>query len=102
MAKTKAKTATPASAPAHTFEGALRAQLAARPPGKGLWARRLQQLLDAKPSRRRSRILARLESHARAYLVGEGLASATGAIDWSSIPWDKVLDFVLKLLLAIL
>lgn len=86
------------------FETALREQLNARPKSRfrGRWAQRLLKLVNGPPSAKRTRILARLESHARAHLVSEGMASATGAIDWSSIDWNKVFDTILKILMALL
>lgn len=83
------------------FETALREQLETQPRGR-IRGRRLLKILDSKPSKRRTRILARLESHARAHLVSEGMASATGAIDWGSIDWSKVFDTLLKILMALL
>ena len=59
-----------------------------------LLQRRLQKILDAPDSSRKRAILAALETRARDRL-GVG---ATQGIDWSSIPWDKILDFLLKLL----
>lgn len=83
-----------------TFEEALREQFTLKRGGKKLsrWEKKLQKILDAKPSARRTRILNRMESHAR---VGLGL-SATAKIDWSKIDWAKVFDFIMKLILALL
>ena len=81
---------------ATTFASALSAHLATKKK-PGLLQRRLQRILDAKPSKRRTAILAALETRARDRL-GVG---ATAAIDWSAIDWSKVLDFILKLLAII-
>ncbi len=85
-----------------TFEVGLKDALADRP-ARGLWDRRLRQLLDAKPSARRTRILARLERHVAAELVEHGVKGAGEVgFDWSSIDWGKVLDFIMKLVLMLL
>lgn len=86
------------------FETALKAQLEARPKSRfrGRWARRLLSIVNGPASKKRTQILARLEAHARAHLASEGVVSATGAIDWSSIDWAKVFDILLKILLALL
>jgi hypothetical protein len=82
------------------FETALKEQFAARMGGKRLrrWERNLKELLEAGPSKKRTRILQRLERHARAALD----LDARAAIDWSAIDWDKVFDFVMKVIMAIL
>jgi hypothetical protein len=88
---------------AQTFETALKAAVASRPPRKGFWAKRLQKLLDAPPSERRTKILARLERHVRAELVEQSVAGADSVgFDWASVDWAKVLDIVLKLVLLLL
>lgn len=85
-----------------TFEDVLREQLAKKP-RKGRRERRLLELIDSRPSARRTRVLARLERHARAFLVSEGaVGEGVGAIDWASIDWEKFFSNLLKLLLAIL
>lgn len=84
-----------------SFEGALRVHLEKVGPDEKRRTRKLRELLDSPPSKRRTRILERLERHTIAHLQAEGkLANnATfGAIDWSSIDWNKVLDFIMKLL----
>ena len=63
-----------------------------------LLQRRLKRILDARPSKRRSAILEALETRARDKL-GVG---ATEKIDWDSIPWDKILSFLLQLLTILL
>ena len=59
--------------------------------------RRLQKIVDARPSKRRTAILQLMEERVRDKM-GFG---ATEKIDWSSIDWNKVLDFILKLLAII-
>lgn len=81
-----------------TFEEALGEQLRAK---KRLtfWEKRLLKLIDARPSKRRTRVLERLRAHAATALEIKG---DPAAIDWSKIDWAKVLDFVLKIILALL
>jgi hypothetical protein len=86
------------------FASALREQIVTRKV-RGLRARRLLALIDGPKTRRRERVLTRLERHATAELVSMGrmtAAQAAGAIDWSAIDWNKVFDVILKILLAIL
>ena len=63
-----------------------------------LLERRLQKILDAKPSKRRTAILKALEARARDKL-GVG---ATEAIDWGSIDWKAIIGFILQLLVILL
>lgn len=57
--------------------------------------RRVQRILDLPTdSAKRQRVLERMEDTAR------GQIGAVGKIDWSSIDWDKLLAFILKLLAA--
>jgi hypothetical protein len=58
------------------------------------WERRLQKIVEAKPSKRRTAILERLEAAARVQLG----VSADAAIDWGAVDWAKILDFILKLI----
>lgn len=84
------------------FETALREQLETQPRGR-IRGKRLLKILDSKPSKRRTRILARLEAHARTHLVSEGVVGADAVgFDWSSVDWQKVFDVILKILLALL
>ncbi len=78
------------------FEDALREQIEARP-RLGLKGRRIRAILDARPSKRRTRQLERMEAHAAA-VVGK----PAGAIDWSAIDWAKLFEQILALLLALL
>ena len=80
-----------------TFEQALREQLEAtadlRRRGKKILA-----ILNARPSKRRTRQIDRMSAHTAAHLgIDEGLG-----IDWSVIDWSAVLQVILKLLLALL
>lgn len=61
------------------------------------WDRRLKKIIDAKPSKRRTAILERLEREARTKLGKSGVAK----IDWSSIDWKAVLSFIIKLLMML-
>lgn len=83
-----------------TFEEALREQFTIRRGGKRLsrMEKRLKKLLDAKPSARRTRILERMERHARVALD----LHEDARIDWSKVDWSKVFDFVMKLILMLL
>lgn len=74
--------------------------------------RRILAIINGPDSPHKARLLARMEDHARAHL---GLAAAHTVptdmpgtdwskitIDWSKIDWAKIIDGLLKLLLAIL
>lgn len=82
-----------------TFLEALREQVETRKSRRGrLLLRRLDRMRPA----RQSRVVARLESHARAHLIHEGLAASVGAIDWGAINWERVFEVLLQILMAIL
>lgn len=88
------------------FEKALRAELEARP-RLGISGRLIRRVLDMRPSKKRERILKRLEAHARTTVEVEAPAALAGAkagsaIDWSKVDWSKVFDMVLKVIVAIL
>ena len=78
------------------FEDALRDQIESRP-RLGLKGRRIRAILDARPSKRRTRQLERMEAHAAA-VVGK----PAGAIDWSAVNWPALFEKILAVLLAIL
>lgn len=61
------------------------------------WERRLKKIVDAKPSKRRTAILERLEKEARVKLG----VSAVAKIDWGNIDWKAVLSFIIKLLMLL-
>jgi len=82
-----------------TFETALREQVESRKSRRG---RFLLRKLDGMRPARRKRVVARLEAHARAHLVGAGVIGATEAIDWASIDWQKWLGILLQIFLALL
>lgn len=85
-----------------TFAEVLREQVAARANKRSRPVRRLRRLLDAKPSRRRDRILARMEAHARVELAERGLVVGE---DWGAVKerdWKSFFDGLLKFLLALL
>lgn len=77
-----------------TFEAALRQNLQAQPK-QGRRAKRLLEVLDQRPSRRRTRILERLELHSRVELDFEGE-------DWSAVDWPTMLKTILDLILRLL
>lgn len=87
------------------FETALKEQLNSRPKGwfRARIAQRLLKLVNGPPSAKRTRILAKLESHVRAHLVNEGVvgASAVG-FDFSTIDWAKLFESIFKLLMLLL
>lgn len=66
-----------------TFEAALRENLEAQPKQRRR-AKRILAVLDERPSRRRTRILERLEMHARVELDFDGE-------DWSAVDWPTLL-----------
>lgn len=83
-----------------SFEHNLREQILKTAPRRRKSARILA-VLDAKPSKKRTRTIDRMERHARAALEGD--ANLNGrAIDWSKIDWAKVFDIILKILTALL
>lgn len=60
--------------------------------------KRLLAIIDGPHSRRRTRILERLERHARVQMgFGE-----KQKIDWSTVDWGKLFEELLKFFLAIL
>jgi hypothetical protein len=77
-----------------TFEQALRENLEAQPKQRRR-ARRLLEALDARPSRRRDRMLARMEAHARAETGFKGK-------DWGAVDWKTILGSLLEMLLKLL
>jgi hypothetical protein len=79
------------------FEQALREQLEADPK-RTLRARLLLEVLNRRPSKRRTWILNRLEAHAAA---AAGVEDQVG-IDWGAINWQKLFETILQILLAIL
>ncbi len=82
------------------FLTALREQCVAR---GGHAAHHVLHVLDMPDSPRRTRILARMERHARAHLSEEGVAGMDAtAIDWGAIDWAKFFDGLIKLLSILL
>ncbi len=77
-----------------TFEQALREQCEATD-ARRRKAKRILAVLDAAPSKRRTRRLDRMQRHVEVEL-GMNIA------DWSDIDWPKLFDTILKLLLALL
>jgi len=77
-----------------TFQEALSEQLGKHPKR----FKRLREFFARPESEHKSRIMARLEAHARVHL---GL-SPTEAIDWSSIDWASLFEGLMKLLMLIL
>lgn len=82
------------------FATALREQIVSRKATRR--GKRLLALIDSKPSKRRTRVLARLESHARVAAAEGGVTFGVGAIDWSKIDWGKLFETILTLLLRLL
>lgn len=80
-----------------TFATALGDAIRAKP-SLTLTDKAILKIVDGPQSFMRTRFLKRLEAHARIHL---GMSSAE-AIDWSSIDWNKVLDFLTKLAAIIL
>jgi hypothetical protein len=85
-----------------TFEAALREQLETRKDEvSGYKRRRLLRLLNSDGAFR-ARRLARMEAHARVELEAEGVKFGAGAIDWSSIDWNKFFQQLFELLMKLL
>lgn len=84
-----------------TFEQALREQIESSGTRR-VRARRLLKVLNARPSARRTRVLARLERQAARFLEDEGVAAGRAGIDWGAIDWAALFDRLLKFLLSIL
>lgn len=80
-----------------TFETAFREQILSRKQTRR--AKRILAILDAPPSRRRTRQIARMERHAAAAIEHDG---ARGAIDWGAVDWGKFFDTILQFIMAIL
>src|SRR5690348_10507077 len=78
-----------------TFEDGLRAQVAGR---SDKWSKRILAILNGPDSRLKRWFLKRAEADARLKL---DLGDKVG-IDWSSIDWQAILDFILKLAAIIL
>lgn len=85
-----------------TFEVGLRDYLLSLPrltkEQQNVWAFVTEKPKTAGQKRRHARRLERLEAHARI----EAGAKAVGAIDWSKIDWQKIIDFIIKILPLIL
>ena len=81
------------------FETGLLAHLESKPK-LNLREKRLLKFLRSKPSKRRTRILKRLEANMR---DARGV-SATAKVSWEpgQFDWDKFLEFLMKLLEAFL
>lgn len=81
-----------------SFEMNLRLAIMAKPK-RSKRDERILNILDAPPSARRDKRLARMENHARAVA---GIDPKTGAIDWSKIDWAKLLKSIMSLLAKLL
>lgn len=79
-----------------SFEKALRRELVTRPK-LGLRGRRILAILDARDSKARTRRIAAMERHAAAAINQDA-----AAIDWDAIPWAKVFERILAVLIALL
>ena len=82
--------------PDPNFAAELTAQIAALPK-RGHREKRILAVLNMPDSRRKRRILARMERQAAAYLC-----VPVAEIDWSKVDWGKVLGTILKILVALL
>ena len=80
------------------FAANLSAQLEAKPK-LSMREQRIKSILDAPPSKRKDRRLARMENHARAAINAD---PKTGAIDWSTIDWAKLLSTIIDILAKLL
>jgi hypothetical protein len=65
-------------------------------------SKKLLEVINSKPSRSRTRILERLERHARVHLEGEGVALTNGWEGVGERDWDKFFDGLLKFIMKIL
>ena len=87
-----------------TFDEALKQQLLKHKRTRGN-AGKLLVLINEKQSTRRTKILDRLERHARVFLKDHGYKNVEEINDWSGLSdkdWDKFFDSLLKFLTAIL
>lgn len=87
-----------------SFADNLRAQLEAEPKLRRKGARILA-ILNARPSKRRTRRIERMEAHARAELNENNMGQqifGPDTIDWSMVDWSAVLLTIVKVLLALL
>ncbi len=67
--------------------------------------KKILEVINQRPSKRRTRILARMERHAQAAIYDKVPASAFGpakAIDWSKVDWNKVIMTILDILIKLL
>lgn len=79
------------------FATALREQIVTRKATRR--SKRLLALIDSKPSDKRTRILERLERHAR---VAANLHEDADGVDWSKIDWGALFETILALVLKLL
>ena len=83
------------------FEHNLRAQLEAEPKLRRK-AARILAILNARPSKRRTRQITRWEAHAAAELQLNDEIPVGSRIDWSSVDWMKWLGIIVSVILALL
>lgn len=86
------------------FEDNLREQLEAQPKLRRK-AARILAILNARPSKRRTRRIAAMERHAKAELTEDNMGAqfaASGEIDWSAVEWQTILLTIVQVLLALL
>ena len=84
-----------------SFADNLRAQLEAEPKLRRK-AARILAILNARPSKRRTRQIARWEAHAAAELRLDALPRRFGQIDWSQVDWARWLSIIVSVILALL
>lgn len=70
-------------------------------------SKRLLEIIDARPSRHRTRVLERLARHAQSYLYGVGVFTDVNSSElaWTEVKerdWEKFFEGLIKLLTAIL
>ena len=66
--------------------------------------KKVLELLNARPSKRKDRQIARMEAHVTVELRAMGAVgfAGEGAIDWSAIDWQKLLMTILEILIKLL
>lgn len=86
-----------------TFAGNLRSQLLHKP-SLSHDEKKILAIIESRPSRRRTRRIAAMESNVKEQLLNKRkLPPSFGfRIDWSQIDWPTVFQWVLKILIALI